>query len=440
MSDIVRVQDVVRLYERGVEEVHAIDGVTMDISQGEYLTVVGRSGSGKTTLLNLIGCIDKPTSGRVTVHGVDTEDLSDRALATLRSTTIGFVFQQFFLISTLTAVENVKVPSRFCARNNGNLEERAMELLELVGLADRADHRPHELSGGEMQRVALARALINEPAILLADEPTGNLDTGSAEQIAAIFKELNDRGLTIVVVTHSAELSGQATRQVQLLDGKIVEDLRLQPIPSLKPGPVPVKEPEAGREPAGASDREHAERGGRERKPLSVPIPEYMPSTLKRREFGHPAVAAAMVITGVVMAAAAFMPFVGQFSGFGLMDQGWFLVSLHKGGYLTRNFLGKPAVIFTGAWPIILGALLVAAGVAFLMNRQRLACWSAIFIGALATTLAAVSLLTISSRLGPEIAGKSGYWVFLGAGVVSLVLGVLLLAIQAFRGRTGAIS
>ncbi|MBK5092396.1 MAG: ATP-binding cassette domain-containing protein [Actinobacteria bacterium] len=418
-----------------MEEVHAIDGVTMDISQGEYLVVFGRSGSGKTTLLNLIGCIDKPTSGRVTVHGVETEDLSDRALATLRSTTIGFVFQHFFLIPTLTAVENVMVPGRFCAKNNGNLKERARELLDLVDLGDRADHLPHELSGGEMQRVALARAMMNKPAILLADEPTGNLDTGSAEQIADIFEELNQRGLTIVVVTHSAELSKNATRQVQLRDGRIVDDLRLRPVPSLETMPVPVEEPAVEVELVGVSDGEPVDRDEPETKPVSVPIPEYMPATLKRREFGHPAVAVAMAATGAVMFAAAFMPFIGKFSGFGLIDQGWFVVSLHRGGNLTRTFVGKPALIFTGTWPIILGALLIAAGFAFLINRQRLARWSAIFIGVLATTLAVISILTIGSRLGSEITVRSGYWVFLGAGVASLVLGVFLVELQRLRKR-----
>jgi hypothetical protein len=180
------------------------------------------------------------------------------------------------------------------------------------------------------------------------------------------------------------------------------------------------------------------ERDERDGKPVSVPIPQYMPATLKRRKFGHPALAAAMIVIGAVMASAAFMPFVGKFSGFGLLDQGWFVVPLYRGGHLTRHFIGKPAIVFTGAWPIVLGVVLVAAGIAFLMNMQRLARWSAIFIGALATTLAVVSLVTISSRLGPEIAGKSGYWVFLGAGATTLVFGALLVATQRFRGRTRA--
>lgn len=400
MNDIVQIQDAVRLYKRGVEEVHAIDGVTMDISQGEYLTVVGRSGSGKTTLLNLIGCIDKPTSGKVTVHGVETEELSDKALAMLRSTTIGFVFQHFFLIPTLTAVENVMVPGRFCAKKNGDLKDRARDLLDLVGLADRADHLPHELSGGEMQRVALARAMINEPAILLADEPTGNLDTGSAEQIAAIFEGLNEGGLTIIVVTHSLELSEKATRQVQLRDGRIIDDLRLQPVPSLESVAEALEEPQAEKELVSVADSTLVEAVEAESKPESITIPEYMPTTLKRREFGHPAVAAFILIIGAFMASAASMPFIGKFSGIDLLDLGWFVVPLHRSGHLTRSFSGEPALLFTGTWPIVFGALLVVAGIAFLMNRQRLARWLVMLIGVTAVIMAVVSIVMISSRLG----------------------------------------
>jgi hypothetical protein len=273
-----------------------------------------------------------------------------------------------------------------------------------------------------MQRVALARALINDPAILLADEPTGNLDTASAEQIGAIFEELNKRGLTIIAVTHSAELSGKASRQVRLLDGRVVDDFRLRPVPSLESVPEPVEEPSAELEPV--------------RRPASVQIPEYMPLTLKRRRFGHPAAAAAMALTGTVMFAAAFMPFIGKFSGSGLLDQSLFVVSIYSGGNLTRTFVGKPALIFTGLWPIILGALLIAAGFAFLMNRQRSARWAAIIIGGLAMTLPVISISTISSRLGPEIAAGSGYWVFLGAGAASLALGVFLISSQRFRNRS----
>ena len=229
MNSIIEVEEAVKKYRRGVEEVRAVDGVDLRISPGDYLAIVGRSGSGKTTLLNLIGCLDRPTSGRVTVHGMETGELSEKALATIRSTTIGFVFQHFFLIPTLTALENVMVPGRFCARHNGDLESRARQLLERVGLAERADHLPSELSGGEMQRVALARALVNDPAILLADEPTGNLDSRSADDIAAIFRELNEDGLTIVVVTHGDELTADSTRIVHLLDGRVVEEERLRP-------------------------------------------------------------------------------------------------------------------------------------------------------------------------------------------------------------------
>lgn len=412
MNNIVRIEDAVRLYKRGSEEVHAIDGVTMDIARGEYLTVVGRSGSGKTTLLNLIGCIDKPTTGRVNVHGVETENLSDRALATLRSTTMGFVFQQFFLIPTLTAVENVMVPGRFSAKRDPNLEEKARRLLDMVELSDRADHLPKELSGGEMQRVALARALVNEPAVLLADEPTGNLDSISAGQIADIFERLNSEGLTIVVVTHSEELSAKATRQINLRDGKIVDDVRTRAVPSVEPAP------------------------GKAGSVLeSVPIPGYMPATLEKRKFGSPVLSALLLVMGAVMISSAFMPFVEKFTGLRLLDRGLFVVSLYSGGNLTRTFAGKPAYLLTGIWPILIGVMLGAAGIAFLMNKKRLASISVIISGVLAVTLAVVSISTIGSRLGPDIATGYGYWVFLGSGVAALATGILIAAFPWLRRK-----
>ena len=282
-----------------------MDGVDLRVSRGDYLAVVGRSGSGKTTLLNLIGCLDRPTSGRVTVHGMETGELSEKALATIRSTTIGFVFQHFFLIPTLTALENVKVPGRFCARHNGDLESRARQLLERVGLAERADHLPSELSGGEMQRVALARALVNDPAILLADEPTGNLDSRSSEDIAAIFRELNEEGLTIVVVTHGDELTADSTRIVHLLDGRVVEEERL------RPAVVPAR------------DTEIAEaRPGSEPETETVAVPDYMPSSLKKtdlelaRDGGFVDAARRADLRGGLHALC------GGASGYRLLDQG----------------------------------------------------------------------------------------------------------------------
>ena len=407
MSNIVVVEEAVKHYQRGVEEVRAIDGVNLQISQGDFLAVVGRSGSGKTTLLNLIGCVDRPTGGRVTVHGMETGDLSERALATIRSTTIGFVFQHFFLIPTLTATENVMVPGRFCAKRNDDLESRAKKLLDLVGLADRADHLPHELSGGEMQRVALARALINEPAILLADEPTGNLDTRSAEEIADIFGELNEGGLTIVVVTHSTELTGNATRVVHLLDGKIVEEELVRPAPVLE------REPESQSEP--------------------VAVPEYMPSSLVSRRWGSLVLAAPMVLLGALLFATAFMPWIGKFNGYRLMDQGFFVVRFYSDNNLTRIYTTKPAVILTGVWPIALGVLLFAAGILFLFNLQRIGRWSAMAIGLCGTAVAANDILMINNRLGPGIPVEYGLWFLLVVGIVAFAFGALLSYTKRYR-------
>jgi putative ABC transport system ATP-binding protein len=411
MNDIIVIEDAVRKYQRGVEEVLAIDGVDLTISQGDFVAVVGRSGSGKTTLLNLIGCVDRPTNGRVTVHGVETVDLPEKALATIRSTTIGFVFQQFFLIPTLTAVENVMVPGRFCAdRRDNGLKSRALELLDIVGLSDRADHLPHELSGGEMQRVALARALINEPPILLADEPTGNLDTKSAEMIATIFEKLNDGGLTIVVVTHSTELTGNARRILYLVDGKIVEDQRKRPVPAAESEPDTEPEPMAA--------------------------PEYMPSSLKKRKFGSPIAAVSMVLLGALIFATAFMPWIGKFSGYGLTDRGTFFAQFYKENLLTRVITSDPAVLFTGVWPIILGSLLVVAGILFLLNLQRIGRWSAAAIGVGAGIVAITDILMINNRLGPEVPVEYGLWVLLGVGIAASVLGVLLMLVSRFRASS----
>jgi putative ABC transport system ATP-binding protein len=406
MSDIIKIEEAVKKYRRGVEEVRAIDGVNLNISRGDYLAIVGRSGSGKTTLLNLIGCIDRPTSGRVSVHGMETGDLSERALATIRSTTVGFVFQQFFLIPTLTAIENVMVPGRFCAKRKGNLEARARKLLDQVGLGHRANHLPNELSGGEMQRVALARALINRPAILLADEPTGNLDTKSAAEIALLFKELNASGLTLVVVTHGNELTDNATRIVQLLDGKVVEEQELRPVPFLE--------------------------WEQESRPEPVSVPEYMPSSLKKRRWGSPAVVASMILLGAAMAAAAFMPFTGNISGYKLLNQGLFTTQFYSENS-TRLWTGKSTILFTGIWPIALGLLLMTAGILFLFNMERIGRWSALVIGLLCSVIAAIDIILIASRLGPDSSVGYGLWVLLGAGVVSLALAVLLFFVKRRR-------
>lgn len=225
MSKIIELDKVIKLYQRGTERVHAVDGISVSIEMGEFLSIVGPSGSGKTTLLNLIGCVDKPTYGTITLDSLNIGKLNERELTTIRGKTIGFVFQQFFLLPTLTALENVELPTLF-ARKNGldnkdGKQYRAEELLELVDLKERANHLPSQLSGGEMQRVAIARALINDPKILLADEPTGNLDSQNAQIIIDIFKKLNQKGLTIIIVTHNIEFAQATKKMIHLKDGKI---------------------------------------------------------------------------------------------------------------------------------------------------------------------------------------------------------------------------
>lgn len=219
MNNIIELKDVVKIYHRGTENIHAIDNITLSVEMGEFVSITGPSGSGKTTLLNLIGCIDIPTSGSIKLDNIEISQSKDTILTEIRAKTCGFVFQQFFLLPTLTALENVRVPGLFAKRKD--MKENAKELLELVGLKNRANHLPSELSGGEMQRVAIARALINNPKILLADEPTGNLDSKNAQAIIEIFNKLNQKGLTIIIVTHNIELTKQTKRIIYLKDGNI---------------------------------------------------------------------------------------------------------------------------------------------------------------------------------------------------------------------------
>ena len=216
----VSLDDVRKTYQLG-EPVHALDGVSLSIERGSYTAVMGPSGSGKSTLMNLVGCLDTPTEGTVRVDGRDVVTLSDRERTRLRGEEIGFVFQTFNLMPRLTAAENVTLPMVFQDVPRGERRSRAIELLERVGLGDRADHRPNELSGGQRQRVAIARALANDPALLLADEPTGNLDSETGERIMALFAELNAEGNTILMVTHERSIAEHADQIVHLLDGEI---------------------------------------------------------------------------------------------------------------------------------------------------------------------------------------------------------------------------
>jgi len=221
---VIELHDVRKIYQVGATQVFALNGVTMRVERGEFIAIMGPSGSGKSTLLNMIGCLDKPTSGRVTINGVDTSYLSDKELTTLRRDTIGFIFQQYNLIPTLTAFENVELPMIFKNVPRAEREKRAKELLALVGLEKEIHRKPKELSGGQQQRVAIARALANNPSILLCDEPTGNLDTKSGKAVMDIIKNLNaEKEVTVVLVTHDPSIAKYANRVVRIRDG-ILED------------------------------------------------------------------------------------------------------------------------------------------------------------------------------------------------------------------------
>jgi putative ABC transport system ATP-binding protein len=224
VAEIIKVENVKKIYRMGDNEVRALDGVSLVVEEGEFLIVMGPSGSGKTTLLHLMGCLDKPTEGEIYIASTSVSKLNDSQLAKIRNKMVGFVFQQFNLLPRLTALENVELPMIYAGVPKSARRKKAKELLELVGLGDRLHHRPTQLSGGQMQRVAIARALANDPMVLLADEPTGNLDSKSGEEILKIFSELNERGQTIIIVTHDPEVAKHAGRIVRMRDGKIVSE------------------------------------------------------------------------------------------------------------------------------------------------------------------------------------------------------------------------
>ena len=221
---IISCRNLSKIYRMGDQEVRALDGVDLDIHAGEFVAIMGPSGSGKSSLMNLIGALDRPTSGEMWINGRALSEMSRDELADLRNETLGFVFQQFNLLARQDAFQNVRLPLRYARKDVGDIDARAKECLELVGLGTRMDHRPMQLSGGQQQRVAIARALSNRPRIMLADEPTGALDTKTTDEIMHLMQDLNRQGITVVVITHENEVAGYASRQIHFRDGRIESD------------------------------------------------------------------------------------------------------------------------------------------------------------------------------------------------------------------------
>jgi putative ABC transport system ATP-binding protein len=225
-ADVIRIEDLTRVYQMGEVEVRALDGISLSIQPGEFVAVMGPSGSGKSTFMNIVGCLDRPTAGRYFLDGVDVSKLDRDERAEIRNGKIGFVFQSFNLLARTSALENVELPLIYASNGHRarDREDRARRCLETVGLQGREEHLPSQLSGGQQQRVAIARALINEPKLMLADEPTGNLDTKTSEEVMAVFQRLNDAGKTVVLITHEQDIAHFAKRIVVFRDGKLVED------------------------------------------------------------------------------------------------------------------------------------------------------------------------------------------------------------------------
>jgi putative ABC transport system ATP-binding protein len=224
---VIRVEEVHKYYDLGETRVHALRGVSVDIGRGEFVAIMGASGSGKSTFMNMLGCLDRPSAGRYLLEGTDVSQHDKKALALIRNQKIGFVFQGFNLLARTTALENTELPTLYTKIDKVERERRAAEALAMVGLVERAQHFPSQMSGGQQQRVAIARALVNRPSILLADEPTGNLDSRTSVEIMEIFQNLNDKGLTIVLVTHEHDISQFAKRVLVFRDGKIRKDDRV---------------------------------------------------------------------------------------------------------------------------------------------------------------------------------------------------------------------
>jgi len=230
MEYLIRTEDTHKLYKAGEVEVHALKGVSLEVKRGEFIAIMGPSGSGKSTLLNILGCLDKPTKGRYFLEQTDVSDLKEAEVAGIRNKKIGFVFQNFNLLPRAKAIENVQLPLLFSKNgiSSKNNKEHASEALSKIGLKGRENHYPSQLSGGEQQRVAIARAIINDPAIILADEPTGNLDTKTSRDIMTIFEALNEDGNTIIIITHDIDIAAYAKRIILFSDGKVIQDKRLE--------------------------------------------------------------------------------------------------------------------------------------------------------------------------------------------------------------------
>ena len=224
MGALIHIENMKKIYNPGENEVRALDGIDLDIEKGELVAIVGHSGSGKSTLMNMLGCLDTPTSGKYVLDGQDVASMTDNQLADVRNKEIGFIFQGFNLISNLDAVGNVELPLVYRGVSKNERKQLAMEALKSVGLEDRMKHKPNEMSGGQQQRVAVARAVAAKPPIILADEPTGNLDTKSTQEIMEILKELHKSGRTVIIITHDEEIASQAHRVIRILDGRIEED------------------------------------------------------------------------------------------------------------------------------------------------------------------------------------------------------------------------
>src|SRR5690348_3179059 len=230
-SALIQIEDVHKYYDLGETRVHALRGVSLQIGRGEFVAIMGASGSGKSTFMNIVGCLDKPSTGRYLLEGIEVSRLTKKELAAIRNRKIGFVFQGFNLLSRTTALENVELPTLYAHISKEEGHKRAQDALKLVGLGDRTQHFPSQLSGGQQQRVAIARALVNRPSILLADEPTGNLDSRTSVEIMEVFQKLNDDGLTIVLVTHEPDIAQFAKRDIHFRDGKMQRDEAVQKRP-----------------------------------------------------------------------------------------------------------------------------------------------------------------------------------------------------------------